>query len=48
MFIGLNAPPSSWAVIAEERNTKILIAKDANLYMLLQNEDKCMQVVCFI
>lgn len=41
---GLNAPPSSWAVIAEERNTKVLVAKDANLYMLLQNEDKCMQV----
>ncbi|XP_054707259.1 vacuolar protein sorting-associated protein 16 homolog [Uloborus diversus] len=41
---GLSAPPSSWAVIAEERNTKVLVAKDANLYLLNQNEDKCTQV----
>ncbi|GFT27348.1 vacuolar protein sorting-associated protein 16 homolog [Nephila pilipes] len=41
---GLDAPPSSWAVIPEERNTKVLVAKDANLYMLSQNEGKCVQV----
>ncbi|KAG8195406.1 hypothetical protein JTE90_001418 [Oedothorax gibbosus] len=40
----LDAPPSSWAVIAEERNTKLLVAKDATLYMLSQNEGKCVQV----
>nr|XP_015927027.1 vacuolar protein sorting-associated protein 16 homolog [Parasteatoda tepidariorum] len=41
---GLDAPPSSWAVIAEERNTKVLVAKDAQLYALLQNEGKCVQM----
>ncbi|KAF8764583.1 Vacuolar protein sorting-associated protein like [Argiope bruennichi] len=41
---GLDAPPSSWAVIPEERNTKVLVAKDANLYVLSQNEGKCVQI----
>ncbi|KFM68340.1 hypothetical protein X975_12661, partial [Stegodyphus mimosarum] len=41
---GLDAPPSSWAVVAEDRQTKVLVAKDATLYALLQNEGKCVQV----
>ncbi|XP_035218067.1 vacuolar protein sorting-associated protein 16 homolog [Stegodyphus dumicola] len=41
---GLDAPPSSWAVVAEDRQTKVLVAKDATLYTLLQNEGKCVQV----
>ncbi|GIY07057.1 vacuolar protein sorting-associated protein 16 homolog [Caerostris extrusa] len=42
--LGLDAPPSSWTVIPEERNTKVLVAKDANLYMLSKNDGKCTQM----
>lgn len=35
---GLNAPPSSWVVISEDRHTKILVAKERELYTLSHNE----------
>lgn len=44
---GLDAPPSSWAVLADERNernVKVLIAKDNQLYILDQEKDTCTQV----
>ncbi|KAJ1520941.1 hypothetical protein ONE63_004018 [Megalurothrips usitatus] len=35
---GLNAPPSSWAVIARDRETKILVARERELYFLSPND----------
>ena len=32
-------------MISEDRNTRVLVAKDASLYSLSQNDDKCVQVV---
>jgi len=31
---GLDAPPSCWAIINQERQTKALVAKDTNLYLV--------------
>ncbi|XP_014676105.1 PREDICTED: vacuolar protein sorting-associated protein 16 homolog [Priapulus caudatus] len=35
---GLDAPPSSWAVFNVDRQTRALVAKDADLYLLDQEE----------
>lgn len=37
---GLDGPPSSWAVVAEDRNTKVFVAtQDAKLYLLEENQE---------
>ncbi len=33
-FAGLDAPPSSWVIINQDRQTRALVAKDAELYLL--------------
>ncbi|PSN30635.1 Vacuolar protein sorting-associated protein 16 [Blattella germanica] len=42
---GLNVPPSSWAVISEDRQTRVLVAKDRELYVLKQSEQHALPVV---
>lgn len=42
---GLNAPPSSWGVIVEDRQTKILVAKERELYLLSHNDSRPVPVV---
>ncbi|XP_034235328.1 vacuolar protein sorting-associated protein 16 homolog [Thrips palmi] len=42
---GLNAPPSSWAVIAKDKQAKILVAKERELYFLSYNEEHPVHVV---
>ncbi|XP_069702504.1 vacuolar protein sorting-associated protein 16 homolog [Periplaneta americana] len=40
----LNIPPSSWTVFVEDRQTRVLVAKDKDLYELRQSETHALPV----
>lgn len=41
----LSVPPSSWTIISEDRQTRVLVAKDRELYVLKQSEQHALPVV---
>lgn len=41
---GLEAPPSSWAVVVDDRESKVYVACEAWLYRLDQSERRCIQM----
>jgi len=44
-YAGLSVPPSSWTIISEDRQTRVLVAKDRELYVLKQSEQHALPVV---
>jgi hypothetical protein len=42
---GLSVPPSSWTIISEDRQTRVLVAKDRELYVLKPSEQHALPVV---
>jgi hypothetical protein len=44
-YAGLSVPPSSWTIISEDRQTRVLVAKDRELYVLKQSEQDALRVV---
>jgi hypothetical protein len=42
---GLSVPPSSWTIISEDQQTRVLVAKDRELFVLKQSEQHALPVV---
>ena len=42
---GLNIAPSCWVAINEDRQTKVIVAKDRDIYLLEQSEQQVAQKV---